>query len=164
MEPETEPKPEHFDPKHDPVFEFKLEMQQNVTKTNTLYVGLYGPAGIYLEACMRPEEKVGHLNFQRAKQIALGNIYLHNNSLYVIFTDALKSMHEYYFAEFLAKNFEYQSLVVVDARQVTLLQGDDKALSLRVPSLLCSTSKPQRGLRSRWECYSGRMSLGSRPT
>ena len=142
MEAENEPTKEDFEPKHDPIFEFKLELQQNITQAKTLYVALYGAAGIYAESCMKLEWKIGHLNFQKAKQLALGNVYLHENSLYIIFTDAFKPVHEYYLAEFLAKTFQYQSLVVVDARQVSLLLGDEKALTLRYIKTSAWTDKP----------------------
>ena len=42
MEAENEPTKEDFEPKHDPIFEFKLELQQNITQAKTLYVARYG--------------------------------------------------------------------------------------------------------------------------
>jgi len=42
MERDIVPDKEDLEPKHDAVFEFKLELQQNVTKAQTLYVTLYG--------------------------------------------------------------------------------------------------------------------------
>lgn len=42
MEADPEQKKDTFEPKHDPIFEFKLELQQSVTKAKTLCVALYG--------------------------------------------------------------------------------------------------------------------------
>lgn len=77
---------------------------------------------------MKPEWKVGTLNFSRAKQQALADIYSHNNRLIIVFKQNFNNCVEYYLGEFIFQNFKFDKLIVIDWKPEVLSEGNGQRL------------------------------------
>jgi len=111
-----------------------LKKNENLLVADRIFLSLWGNSSIFLQSIINQlifEKKgilVGYLNFNKAKQKALANVYslIDSSSFVIIFNEAINDYTEYNFPEFLPKTFSFDpqifEFVILDNISCKLLK------------------------------------------
>lgn len=77
----------------------------------------FGPASLFAHSLIGSAPLLNRLNFSKAKQQALADLYRSNTSgtLYLIFNDLAPPMKEIYFSKFLEKTIKCEKIILLMA-------------------------------------------------
>jgi len=81
-----------------------LTLQKDVEyNSELLIIAQYGPASLFAHSLIGPQVPVNRVNFSKAKQSALADLYEQNEgrTLFLIFNDFPEPMKDIYFTRFL---------------------------------------------------------------
>lgn len=95
MEWEEEPNEEEEEFQYQPHAKLDLVLQK-VEKYDceTLVIAQYGPASLFTHSLIPPSPPLNRLNFSKAKQLALADLYQSStsNTIFLVFNDPLPPM------------------------------------------------------------------------
>ena len=74
-----------------------------------LCIGLYGIPSVFLSSFTDTKKPIAKVNFERAKQKSLANVYYNEDkdTVFLILNDEFGKMNEIYFSEFITKYFQF---------------------------------------------------------
>lgn len=81
-----------------------LALQKDIEyDTDLLIIAEHGPSSIFAHSLIGPQQPINHLNFSKAKQCSLADLYEQNNRqiLLLIFNDTPEAMTDVLFSKFM---------------------------------------------------------------
>lgn len=98
-----------------------------------LVVAQFGAPALFAHSLIGPLEIVNKLNFSKAKQSSLAELYLDasEKTLFLIFNDEIPPMKEVYFSKFLEKNIKSERIILLmSVNKSTLQESNCPALTV----------------------------------
>jgi hypothetical protein len=114
-----------------------LFKEKSQYQCSTLLVASYGAASLFAYSLIANQSPVNRLNFSRAKQQSLADLYEVGDSLLLVLNDHLEPMKEIYLSKFIAAHITFQRAVVLTSVSKTTLNESSKS-ALTVRSLIFS--------------------------
>lgn len=121
MDWDDEQTEEFFYPPH-PTLPLAFASPAHPRPCQLLLVALYGPASLFARSLIGNATPINRLNFSRAKQQSLADLYEVGNDLYLVFNQQQEPMKEIPLADFLHSAIAYQRAILLTAFSSTTLK------------------------------------------
>lgn len=97
----------------------------------TLFIATYGASSLFAHSLVGGDKASNRVNFSRAKQQSLADLYQINDSIVLVFNDHLEAMKEVHFSKFIAEHISFKKAVLLSSvSRTTLKQPTNVSLSV----------------------------------